>query len=234
MIPQQTDYKILPSILSADFGKFAEEAKTVDIQEIDHLHIDVMDGHFVPNLTIGPQVVESLKKHTRFKFDVHLMIENAPEFIPRFAEAGADFITIHQEAVIHLHRNIYLIKEHGVKAGVTINPATSLESIRWVLNDVDLVLIMSVNPGFGGQEFIPASVEKIRQLAKWREEMGANFIIEVDGGIEPETIGQAYAAGARYFVSGSFIFSKADRPGAIRSMIRSIEDTRRKMSSKLV
>ncbi len=234
MTQLKTELTVLPSILSADFGRFLEEAETVNIPEIDFLHVDVMDGHFVPNLTFGPQVVKTLKKHTRFNLDVHLMIDNAPEFIPAFANAGADIITIHQEAVTHLNRAIHLVKEHGVKAGVTINPATPVEALRWVLTEVDLVLIMSVNPGFGGQDFIPNSVERVRKLAQMRREMNTDFIIEIDGGIEPSTAGNAYLAGARYFVSGSAIFGQQDRPRAVRDIINACRQAEREANSRMV
>jgi len=234
MTAPKKDFKILPSILSADFGFLIDEARTVDIPEINYLHVDVMDGHFVPNLTIGPQVVKSLKEHTRFKLDVHLMIDKVAEFVPLFAEAGADNITIHQETVTHLHREIHRIKQYGISAGVTINPATSLENLRWILTDVDLVLIMSVNPGFGGQKFIADSLQKIRQLSRWREEIGANFIIEVDGGIETANAGEVYLAGARYLVAGSHIFHQPDRAVAIRNLIKGIETAKSEHLSRLV
>jgi len=221
------DFKILPSILAADHGKFIEEAKAVDLPEIEYLHVDVMDGHFVPNITFGPKVVASLKNHTRFKLDVHLMIENVDDFIPQFAKAGANIITIHQEASRHLNRSLSLIRQHNAKAGVTINPATPLESIRWVLDTVDLVLIMSVNPGFGGQSFIESSVEKIQQLAKMRQEGNHKFIIEVDGGIDHQTAPLVKEAGAEYFVAGNAIFGQADRTAAIRKIIQSIEARQR-------
>lgn len=226
-----SDFKILPSILAADHGLFIEEAKAVDLPEIEYLHIDVMDGHFVPNITFGPKMVASLKKHTRFKLDVHLMIENVDDFIPQFAKAGADIITIHQEASRHLNRSLSLIRQHNAKVGVTINPATPLESIRWVLDVVDLVLIMSVNPGFGGQSFIKSSVEKIRQLARMRQEGNLDFIIEVDGGIDHQTAPPAFDAGAEYFVAGSAIFGQADRPAAIRRIIQAIEVQQKRRKS---
>jgi ribulose-phosphate 3-epimerase len=222
------DYKILPSILAADHGRFIEEAATVDLPEIEYLHLDVMDGHFVPNLTFGPKVVKSLKQHTRFKLDVHLMIENVDVYIPQFAEAGAHRIIIHQEACLHLNRSLSLIRDHGAKAGVALNPAAPLEMLKWVLEDVDLVLIMSVNPGFGGQEFIEASLEKLRNLREIKSRHDYPFIIEVDGGIDDTTAPQVYDAGAEYLVAGSAIFGQKDRANAVRQMIASIEDSRQK------
>jgi ribulose-phosphate 3-epimerase len=218
-----SDFQILPSILAADPGKIIEEAQTVDIPEIEYLHIDVMDGHYVPNLTMGPHIVTSLKKHTRFKLDVHLMISNASEMIPVFAEAGADIITIHQEAVKHLHREIYQIKNRGIKAGVSLNPATAVDTLRWVISDVDLILVMSVNPGFGGQKYIPAMSEKLATVARMKQEHEANFILEVDGGIDMHTAFTAYRNGARFFVAGSAIFSHKDRKRAIHDIISNIE-----------
>lgn len=222
----KNDYQILPSILAADSGKMIEEAQTVDIPEVEYLHIDVMDGHFVPNLTMGPNIVRSLKKHTRFKLDVHLMITNAPEMIAEFADAGADIITIHQEAVTHLHREIYQIKNLGLKAGVSLNPATPVETLKWIISDIDLLLIMSVNPGFGGQRYIPQITQKLKQMSIIKQDKGANFIIEVDGGIDPDTVGPAYESGARYFVAGSAIFNKKDRHRAIQDIRKSVEDRR--------
>lgn len=225
------DYKILPSILSADHGQFVQEAAAVDIPEVDYLHLDVMDGHFVPNITFGPQVAASLKKHTRFRLDVHLMIEDVDFYIPRFAAAGADMITIHQEAAAHLQRSISLIRESGAKAGVALNPATSLETLRWVLGEVDLVLVMSVNPGFGGQKFIEASVEKIRALRGIKERGKYRFTIEVDGGIDARTAPLVYQAGASYLVAGNAIFGAENRPEAIRKMIRAIEEDQQRRRS---
>jgi ribulose-phosphate 3-epimerase len=218
------NYKVLPSILAADFGKFIDESKTVDIPEVDYLHLDIMDGHFVPNLTIGPKVVESLKKHTRFKLDVHLMISNASVMIPQFADAGSDIITIHQEAFTHLHRGINQIKTFGIKAGVSINPTTPLEAIRWILDEIDLVLIMSVNPGFGGQKFIESSVKKVKELNEMRTREKTDFIIEIDGGIDPVTCKSAYLAGARYFVAGKYIFHQDDRSKAVRNIINVLQN----------
>ena len=227
-----TEYEILPSILSADPGKLVEEAQTVDLPDIEYLHIDVMDGHFVPNLTIGPHIVRSLKKHTRFKLDVHLMITNAPDMIPMFADAGADILTIHQEAVFHLHREIHRIKEYGIKAGVSLNPSTPVETLEWVINDLDLVLIMSVNPGFGGQKFISQSTEKIARLERLRNASRASLIIEVDGGIDQDTVPEVYRAGARYFVAGSAIFGRKNRKQAILDIQKSIEKERVKFIGK--
>lgn len=219
----QKYYHIIPSILAADFGKLVEEALSVDIPEIEYLHIDVMDGHFVPNLTIGPAVVEALKKHTRFKLDVHLMITNPEKMIPIFAAAGADILTIHQEATVHLHQQIDNIKKLGPKSGISLNPATSLDTIRWVLSDIDLVLVMSVNPGFGGQKFIANSLDKIKMLFKLREESGANFVIEVDGGIDSYNAVRVHTAGADYLVIGTGIFKQSDRKGTIRQIITEID-----------
>lgn len=234
MTAQDRNFQVLPSILSADFGKFIEEARSVDIPEIEYLHVDVMDGHFVPNLTFGPSLVESLKKHTRFKLDVHLMIENVPQYLPSFVDAGADILTFHQEAERHSQRYIQQIKEYGIRAGISINPATPLESIRWILADVDLVLIMSVNPGFGGQEYIPKSTEKIAELYQLKISEELDFVIEVDGGINPFTAAEAYRAGAEYLVAGNAVFGEPDRPKAIRQIIHSVEQVKIESSSRLV
>ncbi len=223
------NFRILPSILSADFGKLVEEARQVDIAEIEYLHVDVMDGHFVPNLTFGPRIVESLKKHTRFKLDVHLMIEQLERQLPWFLEVQPDILTVHVEAVTHLHRAVRQIRESGIQAGVALNPATSLEAVRWVLEEVDLVLIMSVNPGFGGQQFIPASLEKIKELNRWKIEQKAHFVIEVDGGIAPDNIGAVYLAGAEYLVAGNAVFGQKDRPKAVKDLIHAVQEAQRKL-----
>ncbi|HQV34415.1 MAG TPA: ribulose-phosphate 3-epimerase, partial [Calditrichia bacterium] len=177
-----------------------------------------MDGHFVPNITFGPRVVQSLKQHTRFRLDVHLMIEQVDAYIPQFAAAGADLITIHQEATRHLHRSLTLIAESGAKAGVAINPATPVESLSCILDTVDLVLVMSVNPGFGGQKFIPGALEKIARLARLRQERDYRYVIEVDGGIDAHTAALATAAGAEFLVTGSSVFGAKDRPAAIEAI----------------
>jgi ribulose-phosphate 3-epimerase len=215
-------FQILPSVLAADSGKLIEEAQTVDIPEIEYLHIDVMDGHFVPNLTMGPAVVKSLKKHTRFKLDVHLMVSNPAEMIPLFAEAGADILTIHQEANVNIHRQLDSIKKLNIKSGISLNPATPLESITWILSEVNLVLLMSVNPGFGGQKFIPLTLEKVKKLRELRQSKQGTFVIEVDGGIDVKNVGTLFSAGTDYFVIGTGIFRLSDRPAAIREIIHFI------------
>ncbi len=202
--------ELAPSILSADFARLAEEVKAAVEGGATLLHVDVMDGHFVPNITIGPPVVASLRKATSVPLDVHLMIENPDQFIPAFVDAGADWISVHQEACIHLHRTLELIRSKGAQVGVVVNPATPVQTLGDVLELVDFVLVMSVNPGFGGQKFIPASLEKMRKLATMRNARGANFRIEVDGGITLETIGEAVRAGAEVLVAGNAVFGKGD------------------------
>ena len=210
--------KIAPSILSADFARLGEEVKAVEKAGADYIHVDVMDGHFVPNITIGPLVVDGVKKSTSLPIDVHLMIENPDLFINDFARAGSDIITVHVEAVNHLHRSIQLIRDAGCKTGVSLNPATPLASIEYVLADLDMVLIMSVNPGFGGQKFITGVLPKIKKLREMITERGLNIDIEVDGGVNSKTIGSVSAAGANIFVAGSAIFSKDDYAEAIRAI----------------
>lgn len=200
--------ELAPSILSADFAHLADHVHAVAEGGATVLHVDVMDGHFVPNLTIGPPVVASLRKVTRLPLDVHLMIENPDLFVPAFVEAGADWISVHQEACIHLHRTLELIRSHNLNAGVVINPATPVETLENVLDMVDHVLVMSVNPGFGGQKFIPMVLGKVRRLVEMRAERRANFRIEIDGGIGNDTIGDAVRAGVEILVAGNAVFGK--------------------------
>ncbi|WP_053219711.1 ribulose-phosphate 3-epimerase [Virgibacillus senegalensis] len=210
--------KIAPSILSADFAKLKEEIEEVEAAGADYIHVDVMDGHYVPNITIGPLVVQAIRPVTSLPLDVHLMIENPDQYIQAFADAGADILTVHQEACTHLHRTLQLIKDTGVKAGVVINPATPAELIKPVLHKVDLVLVMTVNPGFGGQSFIPEALEKVEKISGWRGEMGLDFEIEVDGGVNKETAAACVNAGANVLVAGSAVFSKEDRKQAVQEI----------------
>ncbi|KMJ58595.1 ribulose-phosphate 3-epimerase [Bacillus sp. LL01] len=210
--------KIAPSILSADFAKLGKDILDVEQGGADYIHIDVMDGHFVPNITIGPLIVEAVRPITKLPLDVHLMIENPDAYIADFAKAGADIISVHVETCRHLHRTIQHIKSQGVKAGVVINPATPVESIIPILNDVDLVLLMTVNPGFGGQAFIHDVLPKIEQVASLVKERGLSIDIEVDGGVNPETAKLCVEAGANVLVAGSAIYNKEDRKQAIESI----------------
>ncbi|MEH6905019.1 ribulose-phosphate 3-epimerase [Neobacillus drentensis] len=211
--------KIAPSILSADFSKLGEEIIAVEKGGADYIHVDVMDGHFVPNITIGPLIVEAIRPITKLPLDVHLMIENPDQYIEAFAKAGADYITVHVEACRHLHRTIQNIKSFGIKAGVVLNPATPVESIQHVIGDIDMVLLMSVNPGFGGQKFIPEILPKIKKVKEMAEQKGLDIEIEIDGGVNSETAKLCVEAGATVLVAGSAIYNQEDYAEAI-SLIR--------------
>jgi len=213
---------IAPSILSADFSRLAEEVRAVEKAGADWIHVDVMDGHFVPNITLGPLVVKAIRPVTSLPIDVHLMIENSDRFIPAFAEAGADCISVQVEACIHLNRTLHQIREAGARPGVVLNPSTDLESVKWVLEAVDFSLIMSVNPGFGGQHFIPNSLEKIRRLRRTIDDSGLSVQIEVDGGIKENNIAEVSRAGADIFVAGSAIFASPDYAETIAAMKKSL------------
>ena len=208
--------KIAPSILSADFGRLAEEVKAV--ASADYVHVDVMDGHFVPNMTIGPLVIEAVKRASSLPLDVHLMIEDAERWVPAYAKAGADLIGVHVEACPHLHRTLHQIRDLGKRPSVVLNPATPLESIEWVLGDVAQVLIMSVNPGFGGQELIPSALDKIRRLRRMIDERGLTVDIEIDGGVKIDNVATVCAAGANVIVSGSGVFGTKNYAATIAEM----------------
>jgi len=211
--------KVAPSILSADFSRLGEEIGAVEAAGADIIHIDVMDGHFVPNITIGPLSVEAARRSTKLPLDVHLMITNPELYIADFAKAGADYITVHVETAFHLDRLVQSIKEHkGVKAAVALNPATPLTSLDYVLSNVDMVLIMSVNPGFGGQSFIPSALEKIAWLRKRIDDLGLKAEIEVDGGVKPANAIEIIKAGADILVAGSAVFGTGDYASAIRGI----------------
>lgn len=216
--------KISPSILSADFANLERDVRAAEKAGASYIHVDAMDGHFVDNLTLGPNVVEAIRPHTKLPLDCHLMIENPEKFIPAFAKAGADIISIHAEATNHIHGALQLIKKEKAAAGVVINPGTPVEWITPVLSEVDLVLVMTVNPGFGGQTFIESTLEKIKQLKRVREEKGYHFEIEVDGGITDQTIQACREAGADVFVAGSYIFGSGDVPKAIRRLKEAVQD----------
>ena len=210
--------KIAPSILAANFAKLGEEVLEVEKAGAELIHIDVMDGHFVPNITMGPIVVEALRPLTTLPLDVHLMIENPDQYIEAFAKAGADYITVHVEACPHLHRTIQLIRSFGVKPGVVLNPHTPIESIQHVLEDIDMVLFMTVNPGFGGQKFIHSVVPKVKQLSDIIRERNLSIEIEIDGGINEETIIPCVEAGATIFVAGSAIYNAPDKGKALQAI----------------
>lgn len=209
---------ISPSILSADFARLAEAVQMVEAAGADWIHVDVMDGHFVPNLTVGPPMVEALRKVTSLPLDVHLMMTNPDDFIPEFVDAGADLLTVHVEACPHLHRTVQSIKERQVKAGVSLNPATSVTTLEEILGEVDLVLVMSVNPGFGGQQFISSSLDKIRRIRTMMNNSRSSAHLEVDGGVNLTNVASVIQAGANVLVAGSAIFGSKNIPETIRQM----------------
>ena len=217
--------KIAPSLLSANFADLAESVRIAEKGGADWLHIDVMDGHFVPNITVGPIIVEALRSLTKLTFDVHLMIEDPDSYIPQFVNAGADLITVHQEACRHLNRTVAHIKSLGIKAGVALNPATPLQMIEEILSEADMILLMSVNPGFGGQSFIPSLYRRAKTLRSRIDREGYDCLIEADGGIKLENASEVYAAGVDVLVSGSGIYGEPDPAKSIREMRRACEET---------
>jgi ribulose-phosphate 3-epimerase len=217
--------KIAPSILSADFSRLGEEVRAVESAGADYIHVDVMDGHFVPNITIGPFVVEAVRKVTRLPLDVHLMIDNPDLYIPAFAAAGSDIIVVHAEATNHLHRTVQLIKSFGKKAGVSLNPATPLNHLDYLLEELDLVLLMTVNPGFGGQSFIEACLPKIHALRGMLDKRGLETELEVDGGVKTDNIARISSAGADVFVAGSAVFGSSDYKATIAELKSQAKET---------
>jgi len=213
--------ELAPSILSADFAHLAEQIRLATEGGATLIHVDIMDGHFVPNITIGPPVVKSLRKVTELPLDCHLMIENPDQYIPDFVEAGAEWISVHQEACRHLNRSLNLIRSHGAQAGVVINPATPVETLSEVLDIVDYVLVMSVNPGFGGQKFIPTVLHKVRKLVDLRNERRLSYRIEIDGGVALDTVGDVVRAGAEILVAGNAVFGKGDPTTNARQLLKS-------------
>lgn len=212
--------KIAPSILSADFSRLGEEIKAVEAAGADYVHVDVMDGHFVPNITIGPLVIEAVRKVTKLPLDVHLMIENPDKYIPDFVKAGSNIITVHAEACPHLHRSVSFIKEQGARAGVSLNPSTPLSLLDYILEDVDLILLMTVNPGFGGQGFIRTMLPKIAELRNRLDRKGLKVELEVDGGVKLDNIAEISKAGADVFVAGSAVFGSNDYKKTIEALKR--------------
>ena len=213
--------RIAPSILSADFGRLADEVRAVEAAGADWIHVDVMDGRFVPNITIGPLVVEAVRKVTRLPIDAHLMIVEPERYVEAFAKAGANLISVHAEVSPHLHRTIQAIRAAGARPSVALNPSTPLDCLEYVLGDVDMVLLMTVNPGFGGQSYIPAVTEKVRRLRRMADERGQELEIEVDGGVKASTVGEVARAGANVFVAGTAVFGAKD----YRTAVHDIRDT---------
>lgn len=216
--------KIAPSILAADYANFASELKRIEETSAEYVHIDIMDGQFVPNITFGADVVASVRKHSKLVFDCHLMVVNPERFVDAFAQAGADIMTVHAESTLHIHGALQKIKKAGMKAGVVINPGTPVSAIEPVLSLVDQVLIMTVNPGFGGQAFIPEMLEKVQKVAKIRDEKGYDFDIEVDGGVDNKTIKACYQAGANVFVAGSYLFKASDLTAQVETLRVALDD----------
>ena len=218
--------RIAPSILSSDFGRLAEEVRAAEAAGADWIHVDVMDGRFVPNITVGPLVVEAVRKVTRLPIDAHLMIVEPERYVDAFARAGADLVSVHAEVSPHLHRTLQAIRAAGARPAVALNPSTPLDALEWVLGDCDMVLLMSVNPGFGGQRYIPAVTEKVRRLREAAEARGLALEIEVDGGIRDETVGPVAAAGANVFVAGTAVFGAPDYRVAVRGIRGAAERAR--------
>jgi ribulose-phosphate 3-epimerase len=218
--------RIAPSILSADFGRLADEVRAAEAAGADWIHVDVMDGRFVPNITIGPLVVEAARKATRLPIDAHLMIVEPERYVEAFAKAGADVVSVHAEASPHLHRTLQVIRAAGARPAVALNPSTPLEAVEWVLGDCEMVLLMTVNPGFGGQRYIPAVTEKVRRLRRLADERGLALDIEVDGGIRDDTVGPVAAAGANVFVAGTAVFGATDYREAVRGIRDAAEAAR--------
>ena len=216
--------KIAPSILAADYANFASELKRIEETSAEYVHIDIMDGQFVPNISFGADVVASMRKHSKLVFDCHLMVVNPERYVDAFAQAGPDIMTIHAESTLHIHGALQKIKAAGMKAGIVINPGTPISAIEPVLSLVDQVLIMTVNPGFGGQAFIPEMLEKVQKVAKIRDEKGYDFDIEVDGGVDNKTIKACYQAGANVFVAGSYLFKASDLTAQVETLRVALDD----------
>lgn len=216
--------KIAPSILAADYANFASELKRIEETSAEYVHIDIMDGQFVPNISFGADVVASMRKHSKLVFDCHIMVVNPERYVDAFAQAGADIMTIHAESTLHIHGALQKIKAAGMKAGIVINPGTPISAIEPVLSLVDQVLIMTVNPGFGGQAFIPEMLEKVQKVAKIRDEKGYDFDIEVDGGVDNKTIKACYQAGANVFVAGSYLFKASDLTAQVETLRVALDD----------